>query len=770
LHHGIGGILGDVMYSIATNLLAGLIGSKAGLAVGFGFLTGGAAALAHSIGVSLKAGSQPVSVGLAADAPGFATAHHHDADISGLPLPDDRFDVHPEQPRSQQSGRQERQAKGVARPDVAMLVDRWIRQPIAGMRRPAVPQPVVDGFAHSLQAQPQHGPAYGAVHAPRPPDPTVPPADRSGGGDPFNLGGTIPQATQLAAHGPSHPTAQRMAPASAPGRQPDQPRADRDVESAAMARRFAPKMQPAPTAASQVAGFLTALQRRRTEPAWRRPSLNLLGRPGAAKPSPAFTQSVLRGNARLLEDVLNDFGVRGEVRDIKPGPLVTVFELEPARGTKASRVIALADDIARSMSVTSVRIAAVPSRPVIGIELPNLQRETVALREVLECDAYRSGAHVLPLALGKSIAGAPVVVDLARMPHLLIAGTTGSGKSVGIHAMLMSLLFRVSPADCRLLLIDPKLLELSVYNGIPHLLTPVVTDPQQAVQALKWAIAEMEERYKRMASLGVRSIDVYNNRVRNALKRGEQVGRSVQTGFDAATGKPIYEQEQLASEPMPYIVIVVDELADLMTTAGKEIEQAVQRLAQMARAAGIHLIMATQRPSVDVVTGTIKANFPTRISFKVASRVDSRTILDDQGAEQLLGHGDMLYLGSEGHPVRIHGAYIGDQEVEAVAAALRDSGPASYVDGIVDAAAHQAPASGKAEPVNEAEDLYDRAVALMLRERKVSISYIQRRFSIGYNRAADVVERMERDGLVSRADATGRREILAGADSGPPRT
>ncbi|MEL6374029.1 MAG: DNA translocase FtsK 4TM domain-containing protein [Pseudomonadota bacterium] len=493
---------------------------------------------------------------------------------------------------------------------------------------------------------------------------------------------------------------------------------------------------------------------------YRKPPLTLLKRGNAARPGPEFTQTVLRGSARLLEDVLRDFGVNGDVKDVKPGPVVTLFELEPARGTKSSRVINLADDIARSMSATSVRVAVVPGRNVIGIELPNVRRETVFLRDLFEAPAFRNADATLPVALGKTIGGEPVVADLARMPHLLVAGTTGSGKSVGVNAMILSLLFKKTPDECRFHTIDPNMLELSVYNGIPHLLTPVVTDPHKAVHALNWAVREMEERYKRMATLSVRNIDVFNNRVRHARQRGETLGRTVQTGFDEATGKARFERDEVDLEPMPHIVVVVDEFADLMVVAGKEIEGAVQRLAQMARAAGIHLIMATQRPSVDIITGTIKANFPTRISFKVASKIDSRTILNEQGAEQLLGQGDMLYTAGGGQVTRVHGAFVADEEVEEIAAALRNTGEPAYIEGVTDEpeAAAQAPRENRAE----GEDLYDRAVAVVLRDQKVSTSYVQRRLSIGYNRAADLIERMEADGVISAPNAAGKRRILLG--------
>ncbi len=549
---------------------------------------------------------------------------------------------------------------------------------------------------------------------------------------------------------------------------------ERSTEQAshAMAARFAPPREPQAAKARSAADILGSLiaYRPTGEAAWKRPSLNLLKRPPASRPGPEFSQPVLRGSARLLEDVLNDFGIKGEVKDIRPGPIVTLFEMEPARGIKSSRVIALSDDIARSMSAASARVAVVPGRNVIGIELPNVRRDTVLLRELLESEAWRASDAQLPVVLGKGIGGEPVIADLARMPHLLVAGTTGSGKSVGVNAMIMSLLFRLSPQDCRLLMIDPKMLELSVYNGVPHLLAPVVTDPHRAAAALQWAVGEMEERYKRMAHLGVRSIEMYNNRIRNAKKRGEIVGRTVQTGFDPATGQPVYTRERIDDEPMPFIVIVVDEFADLMMVAGKEVEGAVQRLAQMARAAGIHLIMATQRPSVDVVTGTIKANFPTRIAFKVASKVDSRTILNEQGAEQLLGAGDMLYSQGSGLVTRVHGPFVSDEEVEHVAAELRTWAEPQYVEALMRDPGPGPGGSGGAgaettrSPSDDADDLFDRAVAIVHRDQKASTSYLQRRLSIGYNRAADLIERMEKEGLISPPDSVGRRRILGGPD------
>jgi DNA segregation ATPase FtsK/SpoIIIE, S-DNA-T family len=549
-----------------------------------------------------------------------------------------------------------------------------------------------------------------------------------------------------------------------------------DASSIAIAARFAPasagivrptlppsvqrQATPPPAATpppKATNGLLGSLARGRAEPQWRRPSLNMMKRPAAAKPRPELSQTVMRGNARLLEDVLADFGIKGEVKDIRPGPVVTLYELEPSRGTKSSRVIGLAEDIARSMSVASVRAAVVPGRNAIGLELPNARREAVLLREILEAEAFKENTATLPLGLGKSISGEPVVADLARMPHLLVAGTTGSGKSVGINAMVLSLLYRHTPDDCRMLMIDPKMLELSVYNGIPHLLTPVITDPHKAVAALNWVVREMEERYKRMAALSVRNIDVFNNRIRNAKKRGEILSRTVQTGFDTS-GQARFETQKMDLELLPRIVVIVDEFADLMIVAGREVEASVQRLAQMARAAGIHLIMATQRPSVDIITGTIKANFPTRISFKVTSKIDSRTILNEQGAEQLLGQGDMLYSTGAGQFVRVHGAFVSDEEVVAFAEALRSEGAPTYVRGITDVPVQSEIASGAREP--GADDLYDRAVAVVLKDGKASTSYIQRRLSIGYNRAADLIERMEREGLISAANGVGKREIL----------
>ena len=476
------------------------------------------------------------------------------------------------------------------------------------------------------------------------------------------------------------------------------------------------------------------------------------------------SDEVLQENARELEGVFQDFGVKGEITNVRPGPVVTLYELEPAPGTKSSRVIGLADDIARSMSAVAARVAVVPGRNAIGIELPNDRREIVMLREMLESPDFQESDARLALALGKNIGGEPIIADLSRMPHLLIAGTTGSGKSVGINTMILSLLYRLSPEQCKFIMIDPKMLELSVYDGIPHLLAPVVTDPKKAVVALKWTVREMEERYKRMSKLGVRDIKGYNSRILHAEAKGEVLTRTVQTGFDRGTGRAIYEQEEMDYDVMPYIVVIVDEMADLMMVAGKDIEAAVQRLAQMARAAGIHLITATQRPSVDVITGTIKANFPTRVSFQVTSKIDSRTILGEQGAEQLLGQGDMLYMVGGGRIMRVHGPFVADEEVEKIVRHLKRQGTPAYLDAVTDEEVDEAE-DGEGEALGESgDDLYDQAVAIVLRDRKASTSYVQRRLGIGYNRAATLVERMENEGLIGAANHAGKREILVGGD------
>jgi S-DNA-T family DNA segregation ATPase FtsK/SpoIIIE len=496
------------------------------------------------------------------------------------------------------------------------------------------------------------------------------------------------------------------------------------------------------------------------------PPLDLLAKPASDGHQARIDEEALEANARMLESVLDDFGVRGDIVQVRPGPVVTLYELEPAPGTKTSRVIGLADDIARSMSAISVRIAVVPGRNVIGIELPNARRETVYLRELLASAAFEKLAKGLTLALGKDIGGEPVMVDLARMPHLLIAGTTGSGKSVGINAMIASLLYRLRPEDCRLIMIDPKMLELSVYDGIPHLLAPVVTDPKKAVVALKWVVREMETRYRNMSKLGVRNIAGYNQRLEQARKKGEILSRRVQTGFDDETGRPVFEEQPLDMTALPFVVVVVDEMADLMLVAGKDVEAAIQRLAQMARAAGIHLVLATQRPSVDVITGTIKANLPTRISFQVTTKIDSRTILGEQGAEQLLGQGDMLYMASGGRVTRVHGPFLSDREVEDVVAFLKTQGEPDYLDDVTedDGATDGIPGF---EPSSEGsgDDLYDQAVALVARERKASTSFVQRHLQIGYNRAARIIEQMEKEGIVSTANHVGKREVLVGDHS-----
>ncbi len=495
------------------------------------------------------------------------------------------------------------------------------------------------------------------------------------------------------------------------------------------------------------------------------PPLSLLQNPSTIVRHHLSTEA-LEENARMLETVLDDYGVRGEITAIRPGPVVTMYELEPAAGLKASRVIGLADDIARSMEALACRVSTIPGRSVIGIELPNQSREKVLLREIIAAKAFGDSAHALPLALGKDIGGEPIVANLARMPHLLIAGTTGSGKSVAINTMILSLLYKLTPEECRVIMIDPKMLELSVYDGIPHLLSPVVTDPKKAVVALKWVVAEMEDRYRKMSKMGVRNIDGYNAKVKEALDSGEGFTRTVQTGFDEDTGEPTFETETFQPQSMPFIVVVVDEMADLMMVAGKEIEACIQRLAQMARASGIHLIMATQRPSVDVITGTIKANFPTRISFQVTSKIDSRTILGEMGAEQLLGQGDMLYMAGGGRITRVHGPFVSDAEVEEIVTHLKSFGSPTYDAGVI-----EGPDGDEESEIdlvlglggaNASSDdaLYDMAVAIVAKDRKCSTSYIQRKLSVGYNKAAKLVEQMETEGVISHANHVGKREVL----------
>lgn len=501
---------------------------------------------------------------------------------------------------------------------------------------------------------------------------------------------------------------------------------------------------------------------------WELPALDLL-QEGDDQTDKKLDENALRMNAELLQNVLGDFNVKGEIVSIHPGPVVTLYELEPAPGVKSSRVIGLADDIARSMSAVSVRAAVVPGRNVIGIEIPNKKRQFVYLRDLLSTREYEKTKASLPLVLGKDIGGQPIIADLARMPHLLVAGTTGSGKSVAVNTMILSLLFRLPPEKCRFIMIDPKMLELSVYDDIPHLLSPVVTEPGRAIVALKWVVAEMEERYRCMSKLGVRNIEGYNQRLAEARRKGEVLLRKVQTGFDPETGKPVYEEQPLDLTELPFIVVIVDEFADLMLVAGKEVENAIQRLAQMARAAGIHLIMATQRPSVDVITGVIKANFPTRISFAVTSRIDSRTILGEGGAEQLLGMGDMLYMAAGGRITRVHGPFSSDEDVENVVNFLKSQGEPAYLDDITDEDGIPGGLmdmyGGGEGGTSDVDDLYDQAVAIVAREGKASTSFIQRHLQIGYNRAARIIEEMERQGVISPASATGKRRILVGDHS-----
>jgi S-DNA-T family DNA segregation ATPase FtsK/SpoIIIE len=487
------------------------------------------------------------------------------------------------------------------------------------------------------------------------------------------------------------------------------------------------------------------------------PPLRLLAEHKKPRQTVNLSKDALEANARMLETVLDDFGIKGTIGQVRPGPVVTLYELEPAAGVRSSRVVGLADDIARSMSAISARVAPVPGSNVIGIELPNQTRELVSLRELLSSSDFESGKSKLTMALGKDIGGAPVMSDLTKMPHLLVAGTTGSGKSVGINTMILSLLYRLTPDQCRLILVDPKMLELSVYDDIPHLLAPVVTEPKKAVVALKWVVQEMENRYRKMAKIGVRNIDGFNERMRDAQNSGETLSRRVQTGFDPESGEAIYEDEIIETEILPFIVVVIDEMADLMMVAGKEIEAAVQRLAQMARAAGVHLITATQRPSVDVITGTIKANFPSRISFQVTSKIDSRTVLGEQGAEQLLGQGDMLYMGGGGRVQRVHGPFVSDGEVEKVVTFLKKQGVPEYIEQVT-----QEPEEAPDLDVASGDALYDQAVAIVTRDGRASTSYVQRRLSIGYNRAARLIEQMEEQGVISPPNHAGKREVLAG--------
>ncbi|OUX19578.1 MAG: cell division protein FtsK [Rhizobiales bacterium TMED249] len=489
------------------------------------------------------------------------------------------------------------------------------------------------------------------------------------------------------------------------------------------------------------------------------PPLRLLSEPRGRAPQ-KVSMDALESNARLLETVLQDFGIKGEIGRVRPGPVVTLYELEPAAGIRSSRVVGLADDIARAMSAISCRVATVPGHNVIGIELPNSTRETVFLREILSSEAFEKSNAKLPLTLGKDIGGEPVLSDLTKMPHLLVAGTTGSGKSVGINTMILSILYRLTPEQCRMILVDPKMLELSIYDGIPHLLAPVVTEPKKAVAALKWAVQEMENRYRKMSKIKVRNIEGYNARMTEALEKGETLTRDIQTGFDPETGEAMFETEEINLEKLPYIVVVIDEMADLMLVAGKEIEAAVQRLAQMARAAGVHLITATQRPSVDVITGTIKANFPSRIAFQVTSKIDSRTVLGDMGAEQLLGMGDMLFMEGGGRIQRVHGPFVSDNEVEGLVSFLKKQGQPVYIDAVTEDS--DPIEMGSMEGDTSGDSLYDQAVAIVTRDNRASTSYVQRRLQIGYNRAASLIEKMEEEGVISPPNHAGKREVLAG--------
>jgi S-DNA-T family DNA segregation ATPase FtsK/SpoIIIE len=582
------------------------------------------------------------------------------------------------------------------------------------------------------------------------------------------LGGTLAGALPRRRDPEAEPRAARREPRPPAPHIAVPPMAEEEDEALPPRAAVTPAPPPAASRAARIAPALrkpaAAVQESLplNEGSWRLPPLSLL-KPAPPRSGSGPSADSLQNNARLLESVLADYGVQGAIREIRPGPVVTLYELEPAPGIRSSRVIGLADDIARSLSVIAVRIATVPGRNVIGIEVPNAKRETVFLSELLGSEDWSRQQGRLALALGKDIGGAPVIADLARMPHLLIAGTTGSGKSVGVNAMILSLLYRLSPEECRLILIDPKMLELSVYDGIPHLMAPVVTEPAKAVTALKWTVREMERRYRAMSQLGVRNIGGYNERVADARARGEVVTRRVQTGFDAETGKPTFEEQPLALNALPFIVVVIDEMADLMMVAGKEIEAAVQRLAQMARAAGIHVIMATQRPSVDVITGTIKANFPTRISFQVISKFDSRTILGEQGAEQLLGMGDLLHMVGGGRITRVHGPFVADREVEEIVAFLREQGEPAYLEEVTEVEEDDGGnplLSGIAGASDGEKGLFDQAVAIVAREGKASTSFIQRHLSIGYNKAAKLIEQMEKEGIVGPANHVGKREVL----------
>lgn len=718
LPSGMGGVIGDGLL-FGTRNVAGIAGSAVGSLVGFLYA-----------GIAILAVTAAAGFGFVTDEDPVAEAD--DADESWSDGEERRDDE----------------------PGIAVILIGWLAHgamALRGMilrRLPQPPEPVVDTgmMPRESGGRVRREPQFDGAPEPRIPSPRRP-------------------APEFA----PEPLPPMRGPAASPARaredldppfelDDEEPQDLRDLNAP---RVTAPPAAPKPGKRIQREAQPSLLDREEFE----LPPLTYLGEPKKI-PANAISTEALEQNATLLEGVLEDFGVRGEITQVRPGPVVTLYELEPAPGTKSSRVISLADDIARSMSAISARVAVVQGKNAIGIELPNAKRETVFLRELLASQDFESSKHKLALGLGKTIGGEPVIVDLARMPHLLVAGTTGSGKSVAINTMILSLLYRLKPEQCRLIMVDPKMLELSVYDGIPHLLTPVVTDPKKAVVALKWAVREMEERYKKMSKLSVRNIDGFNARVGEAKAAGEVITRTVQTGFDKHSGEAIYEEEVMDLEPLPYIVVIVDEMADLMMVAGKEIEGTIQRLAQMARAAGIHVVLATQRPSVDVITGTIKANFPTRISFQVTSKIDSRTILGEQGAEQLLGQGDMLYMAGGGRITRVHGPFVSDNEVEKVVAHLKTQGRPQYLEAVTsedepagedeDGAVFDKTGMGQAE----SDDPYEQAVAVVLRDKKASTSYIQRRLQIGYNRAASIMERMENEGIVGPANHAGKREIL----------
>ncbi len=718
---GLGGVIGDSLYLGARNLV-GLSGSPFGSLLGFAYLAVAVLSLTASAG--------------------YAFARDEDDDDDAALAEDDD-----ERPRSDlEPGLAVVLLGGIAH--IAMTVQGMVRRWMGGRR-----------LAMAGSPDPGHvgtdRPAMSSTRLRR--EPAF--ADGQGHAPVARMPAQEPHAVRADAR--SAPTAsQRVAAAPVLPDLDDEDPLDNTVS----ARIAAPPPPPKPGKRIQREAQPSLLDRDE----FALPALTFLAEPKKTS-VPNVSADALEQNATLLEGVLEDFGVRGEITQVRPGPVVTLYELEPAPGTKSSRVISLADDIARSMSAISARVAVVQGRNAIGVELPNAKRETVYLRELLASVDFEQSKHKLALCLGKTIGGEPVIADLAKMPHLLVAGTTGSGKSVAINTMILSLLYRLKPEECRLIMVDPKMLELSVYDGIPHLLTPVVTDPKKAVVALKWAVREMEERYKKMSKLGVRNIDGFNQRVAEAREKGEVITRTVQTGFDRHSGEAIYEQEDMDLESLPYLVVIVDEMADLMMVAGKDIEGAIQRLAQMARAAGIHVVLATQRPSVDVITGTIKANFPTRISFQVTSKIDSRTILGEQGAEQLLGQGDMLFMAGGGRITRVHGPFVSDGEVEKVVAHLKAQGRPNYLDAVTADEGELSPAQGsdsdspvfdKGEMGAGGGDLYEQAVAVVLRDKKASTSYIQRRLQIGYNRAASIMERMENEGIVGPANHAGKRDIL----------